>query len=196
MQDNPQIILICCEGKETEKLYFEILQSIFKVANITIEIFPKVGQHYRLIDKSAAKKQEFSSYFDFALDDIEVWAVCDRDNLKDSFTKLNNYAKDKDVDLAFSDPQFENYLLQHFGSPNSSRKKGFDVEQELTSTMLEYGIGMAYDKSNLRWLETMIDRKPRLVYEAIQHANTYSVHSKQPFFTVQRLIERILSFRV
>jgi hypothetical protein len=196
MQDDPQIILICCEGKATEKLYFEILKSVYRVSGIEIEIFSKVGQHRHLIDKSAAKKQEFSTEHGFALDDIEVWAVCDRDNLKDSFTKLNNYAAEKGVDLAFSDPQFENYLLQHFGSPNNSRKRRDEVEQELTSLLIDQGRGVVYNKSDLRWLETMIDEKPRMVEEAIRHADIYSVHSKQPFFTVQQLVRRILSFRV
>ncbi|MDR1495984.1 MAG: RloB family protein [Clostridiales Family XIII bacterium] len=195
MQDNPQIILICCEGKVTEKLYFEIIQNTFRVANISIHIFPKAGQHYHLIDKSFDTKREFAEEFGFELDDIEVWAVCDRDNLKDSFTKLKDYAEQHGVDLAFSDPQFENYLLQHFGSPNNCHKRGFELEQELTATLLNHGVGVAYDKSNLRWLAVMIDQKPRLVEEAIRHADAYSVHSKQPFFTIQRLIERILSFR-
>ncbi|MDR2610795.1 MAG: RloB family protein, partial [Clostridiales Family XIII bacterium] len=97
MQDNPQIILICCEGKTTEKLYFEILKNVLKISNIAIQILPKSGQHYHLIDKCAEKKQTFSSDFNFVPDDIEVWAVCDRDNLKDSFTRLNNYATDNGV---------------------------------------------------------------------------------------------------
>jgi hypothetical protein len=42
----------------------------------------------------------------------------------------------------------------------------------------------------------MIDEKPRLVEEATRHADTYSVHSEKPFFTVQQLAKRILSFRV
>jgi hypothetical protein len=196
MQDNPQIILICCEGKVTEKLYFEIIQNTFRVVNISIYIFPKAGQHYSLIDKSIDTKRAFAEESGFEPDDIEVWAVCDRDNLKDSFTKLKEYAEQHGVDLAFSDPQFESYLLQHFGSPSNCHKKGFELEQELTTTLLNHGFGVAYDKSNLGWLASMIDLKPRLVEEAIRHADMYSVHTKQPFFTVQRLIERILSFRV
>jgi hypothetical protein len=195
MRDNPQIILICCEGKKTEKPYFEILQRIFRI-DIMIQILPKEGQNYRLIDNSVTKKQKLSLDCDFVPDDIEVWAVCDRDDLKDSFTELHEYAADKGVDLAFSDPQFENYLLQHFGSPNNSRKKRLEVERELTSVLREHGIEVVYDKSNLDWLASMIDKKPRLVDEAVRHANIYSVHTKQPFFTIQRLTERILSFRI
>jgi hypothetical protein len=196
MQANPQIILICSEGKATEKLYFEILRDVFKVANIKIQIFPKAGQHYRLVDKCAEKKQEIASCHDFLPDDIEVWAVCDRDNLKDSFTKLSTYANEHGVYLAFSDPQFENYILQHFGSPNSSHTKGLAMARELTSIMQKHDPRLAYDKSNLKWLADMIDKKPRLVEEAVRNADMYSVHSKKPFFTVQRLTERILSFRV
>jgi hypothetical protein len=85
-------------------------------------------------------------------------------------------------------------LLQHFGSPNSSRKKGVEAERELTSALYNHGIKAAYDKSDLKWLASMIDKKPRLIGEAVRHADTYSVHSKQPFFTVQRLTERLLSF--
>ncbi|MDR2063614.1 MAG: RloB family protein [Candidatus Nomurabacteria bacterium] len=191
----PQMILICCEGKETEKLYFGILQRMFKVANISIKTFPQVGQHYQLIDECVKKKQEIALAEGFSLDDVEVWAVCDMDAFADNFLKLKAYADDGGVNLAFSSPQFENYILQHFGSPNNSKSRRGVVEREITDILLSKGAGMAYNKADLSWLEDMIDQKPRIVSEAIRHADTYSNHAKQPFFTVQRLTERILFFR-
>ena len=191
----PQIILICCEGENTEKLYFEIIQRVFRVTNISIKTITRAGQHYSLIDECVKKRQELVSNEGFAEGDIEVWAVCDRDDFSDSFTKLQSYADESGVKLAFSDPQFENYILQHFGSPNSSKNRGGNVEKELAGILLSERLGTSYNKSDLTWLENMIDMRPRTVNEAIKHADTYSNHTKQPFFTIQRLIKRIVSFR-
>ena len=118
--------------------------------------------------------------------------VCDRDNYKDSYTKLKRYADDRNVLLAFSDPQFENYLLQHFTVNNSTNRKTA-VEEELTTYILarnpDYG---PYQKGNLDWLDEMIDEKHAIVGMAIKNASTFSNHTRQPFFTVQKLTNRLI----
>jgi len=195
MRKEPQLILICCEGK-TEEQYFLMLRDIFRISGgIKIQTVSNLGQHKTLVDASAARRDEIfteAGIFE-AEDDIEVWAVCDRDSYSDSYTKLRKYADSKSVNLAFSDPQFENYLLQHFEGPNKSKNKGRELEQELASTMLEARLGQAYLKGDLEWLRNMVDAKRSVVAHAAKNSNQFTTHTKQPFFTVQNLVTRLLS---
>lgn len=193
----PQLLLICCEGG-TEERYFSILREVFRIGGaVDIQIISSDGlQHKTLVDLAAEKKQGIfaeTGIFD-SEDDIEVWVVCDRDSYSDSFTKLREYSESQGVNIAFSDPQFESYLLQHFGSPNSSKNKGTMLERELTAAILASGATAGYTKGDLEWLREMIDRKFSVATAAIVHADTFSNHTKKPFFTIQRLAERLLQF--
>ena len=194
----PSLILVCCEGN-TEAKYFSLLKKRFRLPTY-VRVIPdpdedyhRLGQHERLIDKSSSKREEYAKEFNIPVENIEVWAVCDRDNYKDSYTKLKRYANSKNVLLAFSDPQFENYLLQHFAANNSTNKKSA-VEAELTTYMSVQNPNYApYQKGNLDWLDEMIDEKHAIVGIAIKNANIFSNHTKQPFFTVQKLVDRLVS---
>lgn len=195
---SPDLILVCCEGN-TEVEYFSILKKRFRLPTY-IKIIPdpdddyrRLGQHEHLVDVSSTKREEYAKEFSIPIGNIEVWAVCDRDNYKDSYTKLKQYADDKNILLAFSDPQFENYLLQHFTINKSTNKKAA-LEYELTKHILAQKPSYApYRKGNLGWLDEMIDEKHAIVEMAIKNANNFSNHTKQPFFTVQKLTDRLMS---
>lgn len=193
----PQLLLICCEGR-TEGRYFSILREVFRIdGGVDIQIISGDGQqHKTLVDLAVEKRQIVFAETDVfdSREDIEVWVVCDRDSYSDSFTKLREYSESQGVNIAFSDPQFENYLLQHFGSPNSSKNKGAVLERELTAAILASGMTAGYTKGDLEWLREMIDERFSVATAAIAHADTFSNHTKKPFFTIQRLAERLLQF--
>lgn len=197
MKSRPQLLLICCEGK-TEAEYFKILKKTLRVSQaIRIQIIPYNGkQHCSLIDSAANRRnqvfQEADSVVFQSENEIETWIVCDRDNYKDSYTKLERYGKNKGVKVAFSDPQFENYLLQHFDSPNAYNKKGTALERKLTNAMTKKGFSEKYAKGNLDWLRSMIDQNFSVAENAIRNADIFSKHTKKPFFTVQKLAKRLL----
>lgn len=194
IQVAPELLLIFCEGK-TEARYFSILKKHFRLP-AWIKVIPDpdegcrtLGQHESLINNAATRRDKFASELGIDAEVIETWAVCDRDQYPGSFSQLRQYAESKNIKLGFSDPQFENYLLQHF-SLNKSRSRGPNVIQELSEK-----IGSAlYKKGDLSWLEEMIDLKHSLVCTAATNAGNFSNHTKQPFFTVQNLVLRILSF--
>lgn len=195
MSTYPDIILIVCEGK-TESIYFHILQRAFRLPT-WVKILPEdiktvhrsLGQHDALFKKAAEKREEYRNLL--GAEEIETWAVCDRDNYKDSFTKLQDAANILNINLAFSDPQFENFLLQHF-SANKSKSSGKAVEDELSYVISKkFPQYPLYRKTDLSWLEEMIDKKHTTIESAIKNADIYANHTKQPFFTVQRLVERL-----
>lgn len=193
LQDRPELLLIVCEGM-TEVEYFNILRRQFRLPT-WIKVIPDrddcktLGQHEELIKVAANKRCKYAEELGVEQADIETWAVCDRDSYKGSFTELRNFAELNSTGLAFSDPQFENYLLQHF-SANKSKNKGFKVIQELSSHLPD----KLYKKSDLSWLDDMIDKKHAIVQNAITNAETFSKHTEQPFFTVQKLVRRMMDF--
>ncbi len=195
--NNPDLILIGCEGK-TEVLYFNILKRRFRLPTF-VKVLPEIkkdkyrnlGQHEKLIKNVAERKREIEAEIGEGAK-VEAWAVCDRDEYNGSFVELRDFAKEKGVELAFSDPQFENFLLQHF-TQNKSRSKKGEVERELSEEILrtEPWFGL-YNKADLGWLEEMIDKKHATVDFAIRNAEVFKNHTRQPFFTVQKLVKRLI----
>lgn len=181
-------LLILCEGT-TEQLYFE---SVIRHKRITgvldIQVFGKQGQHKSLIKKCASLRKTKAEELELSEEEIEVWAVCDKDAMKIRYQELLAYAKVRDVKLAFSNPQFETYLIQHFELKKTKNKR-FDLELEL-GTYLDGG----YVKNDLTWFDRMIDEDPAKLDFAIANADRLNSHAKSPFLTVQNLTRRLLEF--
>ena len=187
-----KLILIYCEGK-TELNYFSILQKVYRLpSSVIIDCKPCEGRELSMVDEVVRRSQEYCNDMGIACNFVDVWAVCDDDNSSIGYIKLRDYADDKRVRLAYSSPQFENFLEQHL-ELSKSKLKGGDVERELSDMMKRNGINEDYNKPDLRWLEDALNNKPSLVKTAIANAKIRNTHTKQPFFTVQELIEKLLS---
>jgi len=188
----PSVLLILCEGK-TEKLYFDSLIQNKRINRtlLSVEVFGNKGQHKTLIKKCVAmrnkKIKEMKEFF-LKKNDIEVWAVCDCDRMRIKYQHLLQYAKDNNVNLAFSNPQFETYLIQHFEAKRTKNEKTKLILE------LEKYIGSKYDKNNLPWFNEMIDKDPAVLNFAISNSNKLKNHTKPPFLTVQKLTVRLLEF--
>lgn len=182
----PRAILIMCEGV-TEKLYFDFVVRNKRIARVlSVEVLGRQGQHKALIKKCAEKRKGRAKELEIDEEDIEAWAVCDRDNLKIGYQKLLNYANENGVKLAFSDPQFETYLVQHFEYKRITTK-----QEQLEADLSEY-LGAPYDKTNLDWFDEMIDKEPAKLNQAILNSDQLDNHAKPPFLTVQKLTARLL----
>lgn len=190
----PRVLLVYCEGKSEEK-YFNILLDFYRPpAYVEVEVYGQKGQHFALIDNVVAKRDELCrENAELSADDIECWAVCDEDQMPCSYTELVRYADEHGVRLAFSAPQFEMYLLQHFEqSGDSSRESVF---RKLSSYRKKYGYEGDYDddtKADLGWIYEAIDRQPKIVKAAIVNSKMRDRTTKRPFLTVQTLTERIV----
>ncbi len=128
----PRLLLICCEGKQTEPQYFTAVARLYRVAQrVNIRIVGNKGQHRALIDSAVAERLDRSRKYELDLDEIETWAVCDRDQMNSDLAELEAYAETKSIRLAFSDPKFEIFLLQHF-KKSSTLLNGRKLDSELT----------------------------------------------------------------
>ena len=189
----PRILLIVCEGK-TEKAYFDILGDIYRPPQfVKVVVYGQQGQHLALIDKAVAKRDELCKELELSEADVECWAACDEDQMPCSYSELVHYAESHEVRLAFSAPQFEMYLLQHFVQSGSVDK--VDVFRQLTQYRNRYGGEGDYcdeTKSDLTWMARAIDATPKIVKTAITNSDIRDRSTKRPFFTVQELSKRIL----
>ena len=198
MKNRPRVILICCEGA-TEKAYFEIISKHYRITSARINIVGEGGsQHKALIDRTVEERTKLADELDLETDDILSWAVCDDDGMTIPYPELQNYARAHDVELAFSSPQFEAFLLQHF------EQSGEIGQDALLKKLSEYknscGNPVAINKTtkaDLGWLRQAIFEKPKLIETAIINANQRTHHQKgKPFFTVQMLVEYLKSLEV
>jgi hypothetical protein len=183
----PGMLLILCEGV-TEKLYFDSLIRHKRIYMVPVQVFGKKGQHKALIKKCVAERKKQAKKFKLIENDIEVWAVCDCDKMKIKYQYLSRYSKEKNVKLAFSNPQFETYLIQHFEAKRTKNRKSVLISE------LEKYLDKKYDKGNLSWFDEMIDKDPKKLKFAISNSKKLKNHTKPPFLTVQKLTVRLLEF--
>ena len=184
----PRALLILCEGT-TERLYFESVIQHRRVSRVLdVQVFGKQGQHKALIKKCSSLRKATAKELKLSEDEIEVWAVCDRDVIKITYRVLQTFANAKNVKLAFSDPQFETYLIQHFEFKKTKNKRATLI------TELEAYLSDKYDKGDLSWIDKLIDEDPARLDFAITNADKLKNHAKPPFLTVQKLTKRLLEF--
>jgi len=126
-------MLIVCEGKETEPLYFNGFRRKY---NLQKELFTIVGfgaDPVSVIKEAIKRKTEEQDY-------DSAWAVFDCDEhqgVKNAF----QMAKDHEIKIAFSNPCFELWFLLHFQDQEafierdavSKRLKKFVTDYEKTT---------------------------------------------------------------
>lgn len=110
-------ILIVTEGKKTEPQYFRGFANTCKNPRVTIEVIPCGGVPLTVVEKAkelmkaAQNRAKKQSDENLAYD--EVWCVFDRDDHPHVSGSLQ-MARDNQIEVAFSNPCFELWLLLHF----------------------------------------------------------------------------------
>jgi hypothetical protein len=185
-------ILICCEGK-TEKYYFDSIARIFRVTSAhTVEIICEKGTYKSLVDRTVEECAKFAGKRDLDPAEISCWAVCDDDNMPYPYHELMLYAEEHDVRLAFSRPQFEAYILQHFEQSKETNPQR--LYRKLNGYGARYGMVGKYEKrkADLSWLYDAIFDNPKLVEIAITNSNQREKQSDDLFLTVQYLTKYLV----
>ena len=130
-------IIVICEGALTEPIYFRALAKHYRtlidvegaagvpmsVVNRAIELLPR---------RSRSRKDNFEK-------NDKVWAVLDRDE-HPQYIEATNKAKSAGIDVGYSDPCFELWLVLHFrdwDSPVDRHK----IQAELRKLVPEYDPG-------------------------------------------------------
>ena len=110
-------ILVVCEGKKTEPLYFRALirEEALKLVEVVID--DKSGVPKTLVERSIHLKKDAARDAKREGDDFlrydAVWCVFDVDS-HPNLPEAKQQARDNGVNLAISNPCFELWLLLHF----------------------------------------------------------------------------------
>jgi hypothetical protein len=114
------LIVIYCEGQNTEPSYIKKFSADVGTALIEVELIGGAGALTTIVSKSlgrrkalltAAQKASANSFESR----FEVWAVFDADNNSSGAIKdARNRLRDGGVGVAFSNPCFEIWILMHY----------------------------------------------------------------------------------
>ena len=120
MKKKPTAILVGCEGK-TESIYLEIIKKVYGAYGL--EVRPSAGELFSLIDNMSTIRDNYAAELGVDKEEIETWVTCDDDSRGVKYKELKDYAVNNNILLAYSRPQFEIFLLQHFGQYKEGKQK-------------------------------------------------------------------------
>lgn len=162
--------ILSVEGRNTEPQYFEI----FKSKDVVIKIIAKDLSPSELLNRMKGYLNE-----EQLKTEDEAWIVCDKDDWTvDVLNEIKQWSQECDKHgFAFSDPNFEYWLLLHFedNSSNSGHKQS--LKKHISD----------YDKN--------IDPRKfpqEKIYQAIKRAKK---RQSSPYTTVYELVEKLLSIK-
>ena len=154
-EEPKSVIIISCEGSNTEPEYFKAIKYKLKEyipSILEIEIVPKDAGASEPKDVMENLQSHVSAAYDFSKGHDSLWLICDRE--KDDGRKSGNkgllkvlpICEEKGISMALTNPLFEFWLLLHivdisdydidvlfnneYINPESTNKKRF-IEKEL-----------------------------------------------------------------
>ena len=193
----PPNYLIVCEGRETEPNYFNGLkQKINEKYGDRINIVPGIK-----IKGTGLNTESLVNYTKQYINKSpkmygQVWVVFDKDDYSDE--QFNNAIKVNEYNSAWSNPNFEIWLLSHFKKIDRPLSKN-DSLKELKKEFQKANLGN-YSKNDKEIfekitkdnkLETAI-KNCKEIYEQFQCVSTES--SKNPCTTVFMLVEDLSEY--
>ena len=156
LQVAPANYLIVCEGKQTEPNYFNGLkQEINKKYGNKIDVLiPNIDVKGTGMNTTSLVKytQKIINYSHKIYG--QVWVVFDKDDYNDE--QFESAIKNCDYNVAWSNPNFELWLLAHFKKVNRCISKD-DVLQELNKEFQRNGLG-EYVKNDVKIFEKITSK--------------------------------------
>lgn len=137
------IILIVCEGSETEPNYFKNWKSRFRIASAHLKIFGKECDPDPLkVVKYAIKKRDEDTYLKFD----QIWCVIDSDNHQ-TLKEAVILAKKNGFEIALSQPCFEFWYLLHYQYTTREFRTSQALKKYLEKFIKNYNAGVVpYDE--------------------------------------------------
>lgn len=147
LQVAPANYLIICEGKQTEPNYFNGLKKAInkKYGNKVEVLIPSIDVKGTGMNTSSLVKYTQRTINHSNKVYGQVWVVFDKDDYSDE--QFDSAIKNCDYNVAWSNPNFELWLLSHFKKVNRCISKD-DVLQELSNEFQKNGLGK-YAKNDL-----------------------------------------------
>ena len=173
-EEPEKVIIISCEGRNTEPEYFNNLKIILKdhiSAVIDVRVVPKDDNKSSPEDVVCKLDEYLLEKYDYKYEYDQLWVVWDRekvDSRKKEILKMLPKCKEKNYNIALSNPLFEFWLLMHlvditiyskedlFANKQISQKRKY-IDKEL-SNLLDNGFNKK--KGKFRIIAIMIAHLP------------------------------------
>lgn len=165
LQVAPANYLIICEGKQTEPNYFNGLKKAInkKYENKVEVLIPSIDVKGTGMNTTSLVKYTQRTINHSNKVYGQVWVVFDKDDYSDK--QFDSAIKNCDYNVAWSNPNFELWLLSHFKKVNRFISKD-DVLQELSKEFQKNGLG-EYAKNDVNIFDKVI--KDGKLYTAIKN---------------------------
>lgn len=127
-----KVVIIVCEGKETEPNYFNALRQKFRLSTLNIKVVLGQGAPMSLVTRAVVEKKK--------QDADEVWCVLDTENpnenpaLVTAITEANRAR----INLALSNPSFEYWYFIHFEQSSRPFANGQEMKNALKVHIPDY----------------------------------------------------------
>lgn len=193
LEPRPDSYLIVCEGSKTEPLYFEELARTIvdelggRVDIPTIDIEGEGASTVALVNKAIELRNRANFVYQ------HVWVVFDKDDFDDAIQLANK----NDIDVAWSNPSFELWVLLHFNYVDSALDR-HQVLDKVNQIFKDWSIREdGYDK-NLDNLYSLINTygQPQQAYHWAEkllsrHRGCQRCSIMIPATTVHRLVHEL-----
>lgn len=186
------IILIVCEGVETEYRYFEAMRKREGLLTVTLEVVPAGRQTGRLVQQAIDLRRQRAQQPE-ALPYEEVWCVFDREAAHEpaDFPAAIIRADREQLALAISNPCFEYWYLLHYRETDRPFRDAEEVIEALRGNDCLPGYQKIQDvfERLLERREQALERAERL-YE--RHPDQERDRFPNPSTLVQQLVRRLI----
>ncbi|WP_159991607.1 RloB family protein [Pelistega ratti] len=188
-----EVILIVCEDKKTEPLYFNNLRKVEDLSSVNISIISGDGTDpISVVDTAIEKLEEQKKYLAFD----KVYCVIDRDK-HHHFEQAINKAKEHNIDLIISYPSFEYWYICHFvlsRSPieQTGNKSAGDNCVHILNQYWKTEFGQAYSKNLNNPYELLLSKLGIAINNAqqvLKQAN--SENNFNPSTQVHELVDKL-----
>lgn len=142
-------ILIACEGKSTEPIYFDGLRQEQSIRDrFVVKVVPGTGGDARTTVNNAIEESNRAKIRREPYD--EVWCVVDVETIasKAQFSEAQALMKEKAFISAASNPSFEVWLIAHFECIQRHFQDSKAVEERLQNDHWKPNFRCDYDKSD------------------------------------------------
>jgi hypothetical protein len=129
-----KVIVIVCEGQETEPNYFEALRQKYRLRTLNVRVVSGKGAPISVVNRAVDEKKKIDDPAD------EVWCVFDTENPNEnpSLKTAIEKAKKAKLNLAVSNPAFEYWYFIHFDPSSRPFANGQGMKRALKVYIPDY----------------------------------------------------------
>ncbi len=183
---SPQkVIVIVCEGEETEPNYFRALRQKFRLPNLSIQVIPGKGAPITVVNCAIDEKKKLDEPTD------EIWCVIDTENPinNPSLTAAIEKAGKNKINLAISNPSFEYWYFIHFENSSRPFANGQEMKKALKVHIPDYDESMVVFPLLDDLTQTAIDCALRLRERSLEGWDIFP----NPSTGVDKLVKEIIN---